>query len=85
MCKRPACAPSGLANVCSNRHPWQYVTSISGSTCVNAAIPLFFELAVEGTYPIAEGLTTTGLTVLQNAPAGLFLVLPMVPGLGTKW
>ena len=56
-----------------------------GSTCVNAAIPLYFELAVEATYPVAEGLTTTGITLLQNAPCLAFLMLPMVPGLGTKW
>jgi len=81
----PELLPAAWANESHALLVVMYVTSITGSTCVNAAIPLFFELAVEGTYPIAEGLTTTGLTLLQNAPAGLFLVLPMVPGLGTKW
>ena len=62
-----------------------YATSIVGSVGVNAAMPLYFELAVEATYPVAEGLTTTSMTIVQNAPAALFLVLPMLPGLGTGW
>mmetsp|Transcript_13764 Transcript_13764/g.27918 ORF Transcript_13764/g.27918 Transcript_13764/m.27918 type:complete len:214 (+) Transcript_13764:3-644(+) len=82
-----ACAPSLLpaawAAAATARLVIMYITSIGGSMCVNAAIPLFFELAVEATYPIAEGVTTTGLTVLQNLPAGAFLLMPLLPGLGT--
>ena len=82
-----ACAPSLLptawAALTTARLVAMYITSIGGSMCINAAIPLYYELAVEATYPIAEGLTTTGLTVLQNLPAGAFLLMPMLPGLGT--
>ena len=82
-----ACAPSLLpatwAAATTPRLVAMYITSIGGSMCINAAIPLYYELAVEATYPVAEGLTTTSLTLLQNLPAGVFLLMPLLPGLGT--
>ena len=60
-----------------------FMASIIGSLFANAVVPLYYELAVEATYPVAEGLTTTSLTLLQNLPAGVFLLMPLLPGLGT--
>lgn len=84
-----ACSPSLLpkpwVHATSARLAIMYATSITGSMAINAAIPLYFELAVEATYPIAEGMTTTALTLQQNGWAALFLLTPMIPGLGTKW
>ena len=46
------------------------------------ATPLYLEMAVEATYPIAEGLTTTALTLPQNLGAfGFLVVLQLAPGL----
>ena len=59
-----------------------FVAAVLGSLCANAVTPLFYELAVEATYPVAEGLTTTALTLLQNVACGLFLLQPtLLPGL----
>ena len=44
---------------------------------MNGAIPLFYELAVESTYPIAEGTTTGILTLMNNVGCLIFLFLPM--------
>ena len=59
-----------------------FVAAVLGSLCANAVTPLFYELAVEATYPVAEGLTTAALTLLQNVACGLFLLQPsLLPGL----
>ena len=52
----------------------------------NAATPLYYELAVEATYPVAEGLTTAAITLVQNLFCFLFLLVPQtLPALGTQW
>ena len=73
------------ASVSSGRLAALYATSIATALCVNAAVPLFYECAVEAAYPIAEGLVTTVLTVSMNVAALLFLLVPYVPNLGTQW
>ncbi len=60
-----------------------YLSSISGGFFLNGAIPLFYELGVETTYPIAEGVTTCLLTSLNNIGCLVFLIFPEIPGLGT--
>eukprot|EP00118_Oscarella_pearsei_P010739 m.67741 g.67741 ORF g.67741 m.67741 type:complete len:95 (+) comp35468_c0_seq18:1926-2210(+) len=45
---------------------------------MNGSIPLFYELAVERTYPIAEGTTTGVMTLMNNVAALVFLLLPMI-------
>jgi len=42
---------------------------------------MYFELAVDAVYPVAEGLTTTVLTVVNNFGCFIFMVLPIV-GIG---
>ena len=51
---------------------------------LNGTVPFFFELGVEITYPVAEGLTTGFLTFFNNFLSGIFLVVPL-GNLGTKW
>ena len=73
-------------NSTSERLVWMYATSIVGSASVNAAIPLFFEFAVEAAFPVAEGLTTTALTLGMNLPTGAFLLIPtLFPTIGVQW
>jgi FLVCR family MFS transporter len=75
--------------ICVNVLPkWSillYVTSILGGLFVNGSIPLFFELAVESTYPIAEGITAGCLTFSNNFLQVVFYIFPMVPNFGTRW
>lgn len=75
--------------ICDNVLPkWNvllYITSILGGFFVNGSIPLFFELAVESTYPIAEGITAGCLTFSNNFLQVVFYIFPMVPGFGTRW
>eukprot|EP00050_Salpingoeca_kvevrii_P009593 m.309662 g.309662 ORF g.309662 m.309662 type:complete len:454 (-) comp23486_c0_seq1:160-1521(-) len=71
--------------VLPSSHILLYVSSIAGGFFINAAIPLFYETAVECTYPIAEATTTTVLTTLNNVFCLLFLIGPVIPGLGNQW
>jgi len=62
-----------------------YAASILGALSCNAMIPLFFEMAVETAYPVAEGLTTSILTVASNIATLLVLGMQNLPGIGTQW
>ena len=56
-----------------------YLTCIIGGFFLNGTIPLFYEAAVEATYPVAEGSTTCLLTTLNNVGCLLFLFAPNIP------
>ncbi|EGD76858.1 hypothetical protein PTSG_08206 [Salpingoeca rosetta] len=62
-----------------------YISGIVTGTLINASMPLFFEAAVEATYPIDEGTTTTVITTLNNVGCLIFLIMPSIPGLGNTW
>ena len=51
---------------------------------LNGTIPFFYELGVEITYPVAEGITTGFMTFLNAFLLSVFLVVPL-GNLGTKW
>ena len=51
---------------------------------LNGTIPFFYELGVEITYPVAEGITTCFMTFFGNFLLAVFLVVPL-GNLGTKW
>lgn len=51
---------------------------------LNGTIPFFFELGVEITYPVAEGITSGVTTFANNFLQSIFLVVPL-GHLGTKW
>ena len=59
-----------------------YKSSILGGFFVSGTIPLFYELTVESTYPVAEGITTGALTIINNSFTVIFLVILMIPGVG---
>ncbi|XP_006815222.1 solute carrier family 49 member 4 homolog [Saccoglossus kowalevskii] len=62
-----------------------YVSLISLGFLLTASVPLIYELTVENSYPIAEGITTIVLTWLNNFFCLLFLVILMIPSVGTAW
>ncbi|XP_076455678.1 solute carrier family 49 member 4-like [Babylonia areolata] len=62
-----------------------YVTIITGITALNAAVPLMFELSCELSYPVGEGTTNVILTIVNNIFGLIFLLLMMIPGIGSQW
>ena len=65
--------------------PILFLTCILGGLFVNGTIPLFFELGVESTYPIAEGITSGCLTFSNNFLQIIFYIFPMIPNFGMAW
>jgi FLVCR family MFS transporter len=53
-----------------------WVLCICGGIVVNGTVPIFYELAVDAAFPVAEGLTTSVLTVANNVGGLIFLLLP---------
>jgi len=62
-----------------------YKSAILGGFFVSGSIPLFYELTIEQTYPIAEGITTGVLTLVNNLWTVLFLLILVFPNAGTIW
>jgi FLVCR family MFS transporter len=51
---------------------------------LNGTIPFFFELGVEITYPVAEGITAGMIAFFNNILQTGFLAIPL-GNYGTKW
>ncbi|XP_022084685.1 disrupted in renal carcinoma protein 2 homolog [Acanthaster planci] len=62
-----------------------YISCISLGFFISATVPIYYEITVEGTYPIAEGITTMALTLMNNIVGLLFLLPPLIPGIGVDW
>ncbi|XP_033744145.1 solute carrier family 49 member 4-like [Pecten maximus] len=62
-----------------------YVSIILGTLLLNASPPLYYEMACEITYPVAEGITNLWLTMMNNVGGLIFLLVQMVPNIGTSW
>jgi len=65
--------------------PLLLLTSITGSLFANAVVPLYYELAVEATFPVSESLTTSVLTLINNFGCLVFLLVQTIPEIGTAW
>ncbi len=48
----------------------------------NGTTPVYFEMAVEASYPIAEGTVTLTITWLFNLFGFVFLCVFMIPNIG---
>ncbi|KAL9967772.1 hypothetical protein ACROYT_G026064 [Oculina patagonica] len=64
---------------------WLYISAILGGCFINGSIPLFYELTIETTYPIAEGIPMAVVTTSNHVACLLFLGALMIPGIGTMW
>lgn len=62
-----------------------FLTCILAGFFTNGTIPLFFEMAVETAYPVAEGITSGFVTVAANLLQLVFYIFPMLPNFGLKW
>ncbi|XP_015765955.1 PREDICTED: disrupted in renal carcinoma protein 2 homolog [Acropora digitifera] len=75
--------------ICARYIPYNksvlFITCILGGFFTNGTIPLFFEMAVETAYPVAEGITSTLLIGFANVPQMIFYVFPMLSNIGLQW
>lgn len=62
-----------------------YVAVILGSILASSSIPIFIEIACEASYPVAEGLTSGFLELHINLTATVFLLINLIPHIGTVW
>lgn len=64
---------------------WQiYAAYIGGGMWLNGAIPLFFELSVEVTFPIGESTSAGAIMLLSNLVQVVYLFVPLA-SVGTAW
>jgi hypothetical protein len=59
-----------------------YVATIAAGVSINGAIPLFYEIACETSYPVSEGLTGGLLTLVNNLIGIFFLLILYIPDIG---
>ncbi|KAL4235024.1 hypothetical protein ACF0H5_006662 [Mactra antiquata] len=62
-----------------------YASCILFGIFVNGTTPLFYEMCVETSYPVAEGVTGGWYTFINNIFGMIFLSLVSVPSIGTAW
>jgi len=75
--------PGGF-NTSAAGYAIMFLAATIGAAACDSGVPLFFELAMEVTYPLPEGLVITILTVLNNVAALVALFVPM-DEVGTSW
>jgi len=59
-----------------------YQSAIFGGFFISGTIPIFYELTIEQTYPVAEGTTTGLLTLINNIITVLFLGVFVIKNVG---
>ena len=59
-----------------------YISIILFCMLLGSTSPLYFEMACEVTYPVAEGVTNLVLTLLNNMGGLVFLIVLMIPNIG---
>ncbi|XP_065195232.1 solute carrier family 49 member 4 homolog isoform X1 [Sycon ciliatum] len=70
-------------------HKWElavyYIAVILGGIFQYGLIPIMLELAVEISYPVAEGITAVFMTFFSCFFVVIFLGLLYIPGIGVVW
>ncbi|XP_072029148.1 solute carrier family 49 member 4-like [Amphiura filiformis] len=72
-------------NIITFNLPSVYVSLIVLAVIIRTTIPLYFEITVEGTYPVAEGITAMIMTWLNNLYGLIFLLVFLSPSIGVLW
>lgn len=62
-----------------------YTACILIGILINGGIPLFYEIACEASYPVAEGVTGGFLTLINNIIGICFLFVMLIPNIGQSW
>ena len=59
-----------------------FISCITYGLLLNATLPIWYEMTVEGVYPVAEGITTGALNWMFNFTGLVFLFVMMIPDIG---
>jgi len=59
-----------------------YTSCILIGVFINGAVPLFYEITCETSYPVAEGVTCGVLTLVNNLVGVMFLFIMLIPNIG---
>ena len=59
-----------------------YISAILGGIFLNSTVPLFYEMAAERAFPVAEGVAAVIITMLNNVFSVAFLLCLMIPHIG---
>ncbi|XP_072020390.1 solute carrier family 49 member 4-like [Amphiura filiformis] len=62
-----------------------YISCVSYGLLLNSAMPIYFEMTVEGVYPVAEGIATGSINWLYNLTGLIFLFVMLIPDIGVLW
>ncbi|XP_060078842.1 solute carrier family 49 member 4 homolog [Ylistrum balloti] len=62
-----------------------HISCVVGAASLTATTPVYFEMACETTYPVAEGITNFVLTLVNNVVSVAFLAVQTIPSVGTSW
>ena len=61
-----------------------YASCILIGLFINGAIPLFYEISCEASYPVAEGVTGGFLTLINNLVGIMFLFIMLIKSIGKE-
>ncbi len=59
-----------------------YICNILFAFITNGTVPIYYEITVEGVYPVAEGIVTGVLSWLNAFTGIIFLLVMMKPNIG---
>ncbi|XP_072024364.1 solute carrier family 49 member 4-like [Amphiura filiformis] len=62
-----------------------YLSTVLYGTLMKSSRPIFLEMACEGVYPVAEGITVGSLNWLDNCYGCVFFFIMMIPNIGQHW
>ncbi|XP_065930819.1 solute carrier family 49 member 4 isoform X2 [Magallana gigas] len=74
-----------LIEVVPNEHWLFYFTYIAACVMTSGAQPLYYEIACENLFPVSEAVISGFLAFLLNVGSSLFLLVTLIPGIGTMW
>ncbi|XP_022344894.2 solute carrier family 49 member 4 homolog isoform X1 [Crassostrea virginica] len=62
-----------------------YISTIIGGMLINGSLPLVFEMGSELAFPVSEAIVGGLLTCLINLSGIIFLLVLLIPNIGTSW
>lgn len=74
-----------LAGLLPDSYVSLHISTVVGAATLTATTPVYFEMACETTYPVAEGITNFVLTLVNNIVSVIFLAIQTTPDIGTAW
>ncbi|XP_052673531.1 solute carrier family 49 member 4-like [Crassostrea angulata] len=74
-----------LIEVVPNEHWLFYFAYIAACVMTSGAQPLYYEIACENLFPVSEAVISGFLAFLLNVGSSLFLLVTLIPGIGTMW